>query len=64
MKTHLVKVVIILDQFDDSDAVEHIVKVLEGMNHRVMGLDDEQPKIITESITKDDILETNIQDED
>jgi len=63
MKSHVVNVQIIIDQYDDSDPVEHIVNTIERVNRMIDDMDGLEPRIFTQNISSADIIET-VWDED
>ena len=60
MKSHVVNVQIIIDQYDNSDPVKHIVNIIERVNRLIGDLDGTEPRIFTQNLSSGDIVETNV----
>jgi hypothetical protein len=64
MKSIVVNVKMIVDQYDDSDPVQHLKKELNKVNALVGDFGGTEPRIFIDKITAADIEEINIWDED
>jgi hypothetical protein len=63
MKSHIINVKVIIDQYDDKDPVQYAKDVLDRVNQLVGDFDGIEPRIFTENITQADI-ETSLWDEE
>lgn len=63
MKSHIINVKVIIDQYDDKDPVQYAKNVLNKVNQLIGDFDGIQPRIFTENITQANI-ETNLWDEE
>jgi len=64
MKSIIVNVNIIIDQFDNSDPLTHVKNVINTVNLLVGDLGGTQPKIMSDGINSEDLVAINLWDEE